>query len=173
MTGPTDLIILAIGFGSFIFFLFLHFGLFRFLKAEQLFKGITATFAAGFLVCLAASMTAGHEDNLVSRPVAVSLSLFIYTMASFVYILCFFGPYETSIRMRLVRELFAAPQGMSLPQLLGRYNAAVILDTRLKRLLGAGDLLRRNQGFCVCPKFNAFFAIDAVARKMHAFIHSR
>lgn len=163
---------MASGIGAFAFFLGIHFIGFRFLKAEQLFKGIVATFILGFAFSIILDWFIFGRYGLPDGMVYALLSTAIYSMASFVYVLCIFGPYETSIRMRLVRELALKPDGLSLAELSSRYNTAIILDTRLKRLLGAGDIVRTGESLVLIKKTNAFLAIDAVAKKLHAFIHT-
>lgn len=51
---------------------------------------------------------------------------------------------ETARRARLMRELAAAPDGLTEAELLSRYNAREILAKRLKRLISKGQLTVRN-----------------------------
>jgi hypothetical protein len=166
-----DRIVVIAGVLSFWFFLVIHFVTFRFLKPEHLFKGITGVFALGFLFCmfLCASLIGIAPERIGLS----ALSLMIYALASFVYVLCVFGPYETSIRMRLVRELSKSKTGMSISELTSNYNTGIIIDNRLKRLLGGGDLVKEQELFRVKKEHNAFFIIDAVAQKLDAFINLR
>lgn len=48
----------------------------------------------------------------------------------------FVGLGETARRIRLLQELDRAPDGLTLAELLARYNAREIVDKRLARLLG-------------------------------------
>ena len=76
---------------------------------------------------------------------AAVLALVVQGLLCFVYVLCIFGPYETSVRMRLVREIDkAGTKGISLEALLGRYNAGTIVDLRLRRLMGSGDITEKD-----------------------------
>ncbi len=72
------------------------------------------------------------------------VSFCLYSILSFSYVICCVGPYETSVRLRIVRELYKQPQGMRLERLLGFYNNRRILDLRLQRLLASKDLILEN-----------------------------
>ncbi len=50
---------------------------------------------------------------------------------------------ETARRIRLLRELDAAPDGLSQAELLGRYPAREILERRLTRLIDGGQIVER------------------------------
>jgi hypothetical protein len=173
MIQQEDILIIITGLSAFIFFLVLHFIGFRFLKPEQLFKGIIGVFFLGFLFCAVLAFNIFTNQDTVHRLGLTILALTIYVLASFVYVLCFFGPYETSIRMRLIRELSTSKNGLTMQELLSRYNTAVILDHRFKRLLGGGDLAQKGKLFYIRKKNNAFFIIDAIAQKLNAFINGR
>jgi len=64
----------------------------------------------------------------------VFLHLITYVSLGYCYI-HFVNLGETARRIRLLRELDEAPQGLSLEQLLQRYNAREIVDRRVERLL--------------------------------------
>jgi hypothetical protein len=51
---------------------------------------------------------------------------------------------ETARRIRLVRELYESPDGLSETEILHRYNSREILSARMARLLGSGQLLLRD-----------------------------
>ena len=92
------------------------------------------------------------------------VSYFIFGLLAFVYIVCMFGPSETSIRIRLVRELWDAKGGrLTHDELLTRYNGRLILERRLQRLLLAGEIFERQGKHVLVGKGNAFFMIDAAA----------
>jgi len=48
---------------------------------------------------------------------------------------------QSSVRIRIYRELLASPQGIPLEELRGRYDEVGMLVTRLQRLREAGDLV--------------------------------
>lgn len=51
---------------------------------------------------------------------------------------------ETARRVRIVRELAEAPDGLTLGQILERYDAREIFDRRLRRLTGTGQIVLRD-----------------------------
>jgi len=51
---------------------------------------------------------------------------------------------ETARRIRLVRELYTSPEGLSETEILRRYNSRDILTARMARLLGNGQLILRD-----------------------------
>ena len=50
---------------------------------------------------------------------------------------------ETARRIRLVRELYESPDGLSEADLLRRYNSREILAARMSRLLANGQIISR------------------------------
>ncbi len=167
MTLNTDALIVLTGTLSFIIFLLLHFIAFRSLKAEHLFKGIILTFLAALGLELFISIYFLKMTGFLS----LFLSVTIYALMAFFYILCIFGPYETSIRMRLIREISKDPQGKTFAEIVKLYNERVILNNRLQRLLGSGDVRLENGRYFLGKNNNAFFILDSLAGYLHAFIH--
>ncbi len=159
-----DIFILQIGFGCFIVFFLLHVLLFRFLASEWILRSIQILFLLGLMINFWLSW--GLEWEIVF------LSCLIYGLSSFVYILCVFGPYETSVRLRVL-SLLDSNQGKSLEEILDQYNSQSILEVRLSRLLGAQDIVYDGQFYYCSKKFNAFFLIDSIARWLNKFIQSR
>ena len=47
---------------------------------------------------------------------------------------------ETARRIRMLRELAAAPEGLSFEEMVARYSAQEILERRLERLTAAGQI---------------------------------
>jgi hypothetical protein len=168
-----DVLIVLMGFSCFAIWFVAQAMLFRFLKPEHLFKAVIESYVAGLLLCLVVGGLVFRFAPLGDALLYMFLCVAIYALAGLFYVTCFLGPYETSIRMRLIRELAKARDGMPLADLLAQYNTAIILDQRLLRLLGPGDLVRRDGKFYSSKKGHVLFFLDAVARKLHAFIHAR
>jgi len=55
---------------------------------------------------------------------------------------------ETARRVRLLRELYENPDGLTEAELLSRYNSREIVPVRLARLLGSGQILSREGRYC-------------------------
>jgi hypothetical protein len=95
---------------------------------------------------------------------AAAMATFLHGLLCFVYVLCVFGPYETSVRMRLVREIFNAPPGgMPDKELFQRYNNKNIVQIRLMRLIGSKDIIEKDGFYQAGSKTNAFFLFDIIA----------
>jgi len=103
----------------------------------------------------------------VSWPVGVSmafLSFLINGLLCFFYVLSIFGAYETSVRMRLLREIaMAGPKGLSESEILQRYNPEIIARLRLGRLAGAGYLIERGGAYSIVASRRLSFLFDLLA----------
>jgi len=99
---------------------------------SSLLRSIFAGFAAGLVSVL-------YFSGLTAR-----LPADILCYGAFGY--CYFhfvNLGETARRIRLVRELYENPGGLSEAELLQRYNSREILAARMSRLLGNGQIISR------------------------------
>lgn len=148
MTITLDLFIVVTSLLSLVIFLVLHFLVFRFFKTEAVLKAIMyvsgLTFICHGLVSLLLAFNTQpllDQFGFFGMFVAFVLSSFLLLLLLFVYIVGVFGPYESSIRVRLIREVAAGPaEGSDLNRILQNYNPAVILQKRINRLLSSGEL---------------------------------
>lgn len=163
-----DILTAGVGFLSFVFFLLVHVALFRRVRPESLLKSLLSC----VLVMLAfpvVLMAISFHLKTVDAPMdgwvcGTLLAVLLQGLLCFVYVLCIFGPYETSVRMRLIREIAKkGPGGISHQDLLGRYNDQTIVDVRLRRLVGSGDIIEKNGRYQASNKKNLFFVFDAIA----------
>lgn len=170
-----DILTAGVGFFSFIIFLAVHFIAFRWVRPERLLRSL--------LVCVVAIMgcpillmgifcSLKWVDTTPQAWLgAAVLALTIQGLLCFVYVLCVFGPYETSVRMRLVREIAGGGvRGVSIQELANRYNAQTIVDIRLQRLIGSGDVIEKNGKYRVVSSSNFFFIFDAIAGVLKKWI---
>ena len=81
-----------------------------------------------------------------------------YLALAYTYVFGFFNVSETARRLRLLVELLdAGPRGLSLDAILRAYNARMIVEARLRRLVAGGQLaladgryvMRRSLGLSV------------------------
>jgi len=81
-----------------------------------------------------------------------------YLALAYTYVFGFFNVSETARRLRLLVELLdAGPRGLSLDAILRAYNARMIVEARLRRLVAGGQLaladgryvIRRSLGLSV------------------------
>ena len=172
-----DLLTVTAGVVSFIFFLLIHVISFRWLRPEELLKSLLACALAiavipiGFMAILFVHKAV---EASLSQWILASFVAFVITgILSFVYILCIFGPYETSVRMRLVREIAKGKdKGITMQELLDRYNAGTIVKIRLRRLVGSGDIVEKKGGYSTARSGNFFLIFDAIAGVIKKWIEA-
>jgi hypothetical protein len=163
-----DALTVAAGFLSFGIFLSAHVITFRFVGPERLLKAllvnVLATLGLPLVLMVFFYFAKAAVFSWQAWICAAVFSELIQGLLCFFYVLCIFGPYETSVRMRLVREIgLAGPQGLSLQKLLERYNTATIVKVRLSRLVGSGDVVEKGGLYFRGRRNNFFFAFDAIA----------
>jgi hypothetical protein len=56
---------------------------------------------------------------------------------------------ETARRIRLLRELSESKNGLSVNEILERYNAKEIIENRLNRLLKSGQVVYKNNRYYI------------------------
>ncbi len=170
-----DMLIAGISLGSFGIFLIIKLFIFRWLKPEELLKSLKLIVAAAAGIPIIIAVTCFFK-NIVSAPIEVwlcagILSLGMYGLMCFSYILCIFGPYETSVRMRLVREIAKGSlEGLSFHDIDRNYNPRVITEIRIRRLKGSGDIVEFNGRYRARPTSNFFFLFDVIAGVLKKWI---
>ena len=70
---------------------------------------------------------------LGERAAYLALNLIIFLALGFCYV-NFVGLSIASLRIRMLQELFAHPEGLSLEEILESYNPRVLIDNRIDRL---------------------------------------
>lgn len=170
-----DILTLGVGFVSFSVFLLIHLITFRWLRPEQLLRSlVTIMIALAGLpaVLIGVLFVCKRGDfSLQAWACAAVLAMLVEGLMCFVYVLCVFGPYETSVRMRLIREVARSPSaGISMEELLARYNNEGIVNVRLQRLTGSGDIIEKNGFYQTGRKGNFFFMFTAIAGVLKQWI---
>jgi hypothetical protein len=170
-----DIITVGAAIFSFVIFLLVHAVTFRWVRPERLLRSLQLCVVAVMmlpvlLMAVFFLFKAVNEDPL-AWVCATIFAVAIQGLMSFMYVLCIFGPYETSVRMRLVREIAAGgPNGISLQELLGRYNDQIMVDLRLRRLVGSGDIAQKDGRYRVIKGGNIFIIFDAIAGVLKRWI---
>ena len=123
---------MAIILGWVIFVLW-HVITFRLVKDKHLFTAIKVNWAIGAVIAFVYAFGAGLGWWSV-------VAVFIYTLGVFNYIVCIFGPLTTSIRIRLLIEMLSLKTPVSVEEIYKRYDEKVMVDLRLARLIGHGDV---------------------------------
>jgi hypothetical protein len=103
----------------------------RLVRSLSVFKSLVVGFLGGAATLLSLEW---------SQPFSMLfLSFLTYTALSYIYSQAI-NVGEASIRIRILRELARAPQGLLIEEALREYSAATIIDYRVERLTKSGDI---------------------------------
>ena len=170
-----DIITIGAGVLSFGIFFIVHLIATRRIRPEQLLSSLYLSSALTlfcpvvliFGLCILQVIKVAFFQCIIMA----LLAALIHGLLCFNYILCVFGPYETSVRMRLVREIAkCSAQGISMEELAQKYNTKIIVDIRLRRLEGTGWIIKHNDRYQIGSATNAFFIFDVVAAVLTKWI---
>jgi len=162
-----DALILGCAFFGLAVFAVAQLLLFRFISPESVLKWLIKLIAAGGLSDISAAVLLSWKNfdaGLLEVTFFSVLSLAIYLMLTYLYVVGIFGPYESSVRLRILREIYSvSPKGMSLEGLLSRYSAAWILERRMNRFISAGDVTFDGKTYSLRKQKNFFVFADNVS----------
>ena len=172
MTASLDGMILWSAFIGFVIYLIVHFFIFRQVSDRKVIQWLIRTFLLGGIINISLGLLLSSQfHRLVNHGAWVVIvtggcSFFIYGLLCFIYVLCVFGPYESSIRLRLLRELeIAGAQGLTQEEILARYNTEIILNRRLNRFIGSGEVVLLGDSFKLGKvKKNVFSFLEDMAQ---------
>ena len=117
----------------------------RWVKQLSLMRSIYLGFVAGLLglallECLYFLAIPQSVSDALSR---LALNVATYGALGYGYFI-FVTLGETGRRIRIVRELYAAGRPLTRDEILERYNAEAIVNVRINRLLGTGQIAFRD-----------------------------
>lgn len=168
--GIFDSFILINAISSFLTYFFIQFYVFRVVSLGDVLKWLLRVVLAGGALNIMVSLfyfCTNSPIKIISiseKILYLILSLAIYGLMTFLYILMVFGTYESSIRLRLIREIYRDfPKRTALKEILVRYNARVILQGRLERLTSSGDLSFDGKSYHYINRQNIFSIIDLIS----------
>ena len=171
-----DRFMIGIAIVSFVVFLMLLILVFRLVERKEVLKWLVYVFCMALIVNLGLTGWFMLQQNvLFTMGVAAILTILIlpvvlYSLMSFCYVLCIFGAYESSVRLRIVRELDeAGTEGLSWEDILKRYNDDTILKIRLGRLVASKELSFDGTHYRLERKYNAFSFITLLSRIIKKF----
>jgi len=128
----------------------------KFLIKRGLLKAVYLGFVCGLLIFMICEFIAYRNFPASWLPL-FTVNLIIYGCLSFSFF-TFINMGETARRIRLLRELYDLPNGLTKEQILNRYNSKEIIDIRLQRLLGNGQLVLRNGSYFIASPVMLFFS---------------
>jgi hypothetical protein len=133
--GAADLLLIAAPFAGFIINVLGQFVLTRLMRLRLL-SSIFVAFIAGGIVCFVALAIALfiHAQPMLDKLALSASVLLIYSAAGFVsFAVINLG--ETSLRIRMMRLILENPDGLTTAEILTRYNDALTLSVRLRRMV--------------------------------------
>ncbi len=73
---------------------------------------------------------------------------------------------ETARRIRILREIYDSKDGLSMEEILQRYNSKEIVDKRLSRLINNGQVLYKNERYYISSPIMLMITTVIVAMKL-------
>lgn len=122
----------------------------RFIKPTGLLKSIFAGFTVGLI---ALAMISSECIRQTSGPFIEKIMMF--GVNAIIYLACsniffhFVNMSETARRIRLLRELQDNEHGITLDEILQRYNAGEIVSRRINRLIKSGQIICKDQRYFI------------------------
>lgn len=114
-------------------------------KGDGLLRSVFTGFGAGAFALFL------FEAGYIFRSTGAVIDTFGRLAANAIIYLAFWNTYfhflnmgETARRIRILRELYSAPGGLTLDEIISRYNAEEIIDRRLSRLINSGQIALRD-----------------------------
>ncbi len=144
LAGYFSIFIAAI---CFICNIFIQITAYRCFPKQGLLKSVFLGFASGALILV-----------FVKEPIAVKgVDLITYFSLGYCYF-HFINLGETARRIRILRELKDSGAGLTLNEVLARYNAQEIFENRISRLLKNGQIILVNGKYCIGKPFLLYMA---------------
>ena len=153
----------------------LHVGIARAAPRLPRLEGIGASVVGG-LAMTVGLVAVGPTQRLPGTTGPAELAavwLMTYLLLVYCYIIGFFNLGESARRIRLLIELHeAGPRGLSLDEILSTYNARMIVDVRLQRMIAGGRIRERDGAYFTASPIMLAAARVLVWLKL-AFLGSR
>lgn len=129
---------------------------FRTASKKSLLNSIFIGFFAGFFSLLVIEFWC--------KPASGFTNVIIYVLLGYCYF-HFVGLSETARRIRMLMELYQSRDGLTLNEILSRYNAEEIVEKRLGRLISNGQLVCRDGKYFIGKPAVLFIAGAATLLK--------
>lgn len=119
----------------------------------KLLKSIVIGTFLGSIICITLELLASTcmKSSIVGSIFYLFLNFTIYLSLSYGYF-HFLNLGETARRIRLLREISESENGLTLDEILKRYNSLEIVNKRLERLLSKSQILFRNNRYFINKK---------------------
>jgi len=122
----------------------------RFVSNKQLLKSLFFGFFCGMLMLFAieAFYVAQLPSSVLKNIPSVLINIASYSALGYCYF-HFVNLGETARRIRMLRELSESKDGLSVDEILERYNAKEIIENRLNRLLKSGQVIYKDNRYYI------------------------
>lgn len=140
--------------------------LFRTFRKLGLLNSVFLGFICGFFVLCGLDYYV--IDLFSDRPNGSIASFFVYLLTYVSFSYCYFhfiNLGETARRIRILRELYEAPIGLSLDEILACYNAKEIISRRVSRLIQTHQIVLKGGRYYIGKPFVLWMARGLVALK--------
>ncbi len=128
-------------FSAFAVFLALHVAFFRLDRARHMTASLAASILLGLAVCVICSARpAVRPADPRDAWLLIAAACLLYGLLVFNYGTWIFGMGEAALRVRLLYEVEDRGGAATVAEVLDRYNASLILDRRLEKLVASGHL---------------------------------
>ena len=128
---------------------FCHILIIRLFPRFGMLKSLIAGFVSGifFLVCFELILLFLDINRTENLALIISNTI-IYASLGYCYF-HFVNLGETGRRIRIIRELFDSEKPLTFEEIQKRYNARMIVDIRLQRLLNTGQIHEKNNRYFI------------------------
>jgi|OM-RGC.v1.020325944 hypothetical protein len=108
---------------------------------------------------------AGYFVSKVDALAVVFSNVTIYSCLGYCYF-SMIGMGEHARRIRMLKELNSSPEGLSLKEMLNRYNAKIMIELRIGRLIRSGQVLEKGDRYFIGKPVMLFFTnLTLIAKK--------
>lgn len=173
-----DKIIITSAVLGFLAYLIAHLVVFRFIGIKGILDWLMRIFFIGGSVNLGACLRQLLQTNLPQNPnmglvlFGSLISFFLYGLLCFFYVICVYGAFESSLSVRIFRELDKFPAGLTRSEVLKFYNAEMILRTRLERFIGSGEVLFDGKSYRIGKTSYVFVFLQGISKTLKHLIQA-
>lgn len=124
--------------------------IFRYTRRMGLLKSVFLGFSAGFLCVLIIEyyVFIKHPISIIDLIALFIVNILTYLSLGYCYF-HFINLGETARRIRILRELSESRKGLSPEEIMGRYNAKIIVEQRIDRLLSNNQIVLKNNRYYI------------------------
>jgi len=123
---------------------FVQVAVFRGLRSAGLLRSVFVGFGSGMLVVIVPEFFRCKDISALSEClIMIFTNMTIYAALSYCYF-HFINLGETARRIRILREIYPFADGLTIDEILDRYNAREMVEKRMARLLNNNQIICRD-----------------------------